>query len=439
MFQKFIEVAMKKISVLFAFFLAFLIVENGNAKQQVWITQDWENEEWVNIEKDQFIYDGDNISEVIFHIWSGSDWFIESRTSYSYDSQGYITSYVYDIYEGSEWITDMRINYYYEEGNIVKTEMYFNEEGELTLATTIQYTYNSKGLLEEYEYYQYDEGESFLFMKDTYTYDALDREIENISFRIDYMTFELMPSMKITSTYESNNENPSIETQYDWDEDEWVETDRELYSYNAKGYVIEVIYQIWQEAWVNLQREETQWNNDNNESQFITQFWNGEAWENDSKELNEYNNGGYNTRNLFQSWLAGEWRNIEESLMYYDDDDMYLNLDRVWENEEWVNVSRSFREGALSAANITKNVNIDIYPNPTASTLNLSFSLENPAFVRANIYSLDARSNLAIINSYYQQGEHIEIVDVNDLTNGTYLLNFQTGTNNFIRKFVINK
>jgi hypothetical protein len=440
MFHIFLEVIMKILFVLFVFFLSFLVVESINAKQQVWVSQEWINEEWSNTDREIIVYDGDNISMATFQEWDGSDWVNDSRMSYSYNSKGQATSYTYEYYEESAWVIYSRVDYIYEGDNIVKVEMYYNEDGEFGLEAVLEYTYNAKGLMISSEYYMYDEGEAMLFSKNVYSYDASDREIEEIYYSFDFMTFELKESSKTTYSYQGNSKNPSIETDYSWEEEVWTETNRRLYEYNAAGNETELILQIWNGQWNNWERTETQWNK-NNETQIIIQMWEDDKWENSSKEFFEYNNDDLLTRSVsqFWDWNLDVWTNSYESMYYYDEDGEYLILERTWEGNEWINAWRYFRDGAVSVNDLKNIINLEVFPNPTASSLNLSFSLEKPEFVRANIFSIQAKSNMTVINDFYQNGEHTEIIDVNELANGAYMVNFQIGTKSYIKKFVVNK
>ena len=429
---------MKKIFLLFVFLLTFLFVESGNAKQHVWIEQDWLNEEWVNVSRDITNYENDNITDATFQDWAGNDWINDSRISYTYNTKGQITNYLYEIYENSMWSVYMKMDYFYEGDNLVKTDMYADDEGELVLSASNRFSYNAKGLLVLDEFYQIMGGVEMLFTKNEYSYDAKDREIEAISFMLDFMTSELIENEKTTTFYENNSNNPSIIVEYSWIEEDWLESMRTRYAYNAADYQIEEIQQMWNDDWENWQRTETLRNNNNYETQVINQLWNGSDWENNSKLLYEYNNDDL-TREVYQLWNAGDWENTDETLYYYDNDGLYLILERVWSSEDWVNSSRYLREGA-SSVNISSNtVNIDVYPNPTQSVLNVAFSLEHSSYVKANIYSMDAKSNTTVINGFFEKGTQNEVIELSNLTNGTYIINFLIGRNNFIKKFVISK
>jgi len=82
------------------------------------------------------------------------------------------------------------------------------------------------------------------------------------------------------------------------------------------------------------------------------------------------------------------------------------------------------------------DVSLNVYPNPAADDLNFTYTLTEPAVVRAEIFSISGESVRVLFQEKQQAGETFQLVRINDLSHGTYLLRLTIGDEQLSRLFV---
>jgi hypothetical protein len=82
------------------------------------------------------------------------------------------------------------------------------------------------------------------------------------------------------------------------------------------------------------------------------------------------------------------------------------------------------------------DVSLNVYPNPAADDLNFTYVLPEPALVRAEIFSISGESVRVLFQEKQQAGETYQVVRINDLAHGTYLLRLTIGDEQLSRLFV---
>jgi len=82
------------------------------------------------------------------------------------------------------------------------------------------------------------------------------------------------------------------------------------------------------------------------------------------------------------------------------------------------------------------DVSLNVYPNPAADDLNFTYTLTEPAVVRAEIFSISGESVRVLFEEKQQAGETYQTVRISDLSQGTYLLRLTIGDEQLSRLFV---
>ena len=77
------------------------------------------------------------------------------------------------------------------------------------------------------------------------------------------------------------------------------------------------------------------------------------------------------------------------------------------------------------------------YPNPFNPLTKISYTLNDRAFVRLRIFSLDGRNIGLLVNSRQETGEHVVNFNASNLPSGVYFYNLSVGPSSKTRKMVL--
>jgi hypothetical protein len=81
---------------------------------------------------------------------------------------------------------------------------------------------------------------------------------------------------------------------------------------------------------------------------------------------------------------------------------------------------------------------LDVYPNPTSSSINIDFSLEMADKIEICLYDINGRLLQTLVNEHLPEGFHNKFIQLGNLNinSGIYLIAFKS-KDNFITKKII--
>jgi hypothetical protein len=79
------------------------------------------------------------------------------------------------------------------------------------------------------------------------------------------------------------------------------------------------------------------------------------------------------------------------------------------------------------------------YPNPFNPETNLKFILGKSASVKINIYGIDGKKLIQLVNSYYSPGEHEVKWNAASFPSGVYFISYESGNFKEIKKAILSK
>lgn len=98
-----------------------------------------------------------------------------------------------------------------------------------------------------------------------------------------------------------------------------------------------------------------------------------------------------------------------------------------------------FGSSALAVNELTKEIRMNMYPNPTNDQTNVKFNLNDPADIKISVYDLLGKEVLPVTNQKYPAGEQIITINENDvLSKGVYFVNLSYNGTKLSAKLVIN-
>ena len=86
-----------------------------------------------------------------------------------------------------------------------------------------------------------------------------------------------------------------------------------------------------------------------------------------------------------------------------------------------------------------QNIINSIYPNPNSSELNVSFTLVKYGLIKIMITNNEGKDIKNVSESFFNEGNNLINININDLSNGIYYINIIQDNNIISDKFIINK
>lgn len=363
------------------------------------------------------IRDGELLMEMLGETWV-NEWENESELFYTYDQNDFLIQMLMMEWDINAWVNSARYDI----------------------------TNNASGQAQEMLLYIWDPdiGDWSLMAKMNYTYNAQGDIIEMVMYL--WADPVWMGFQKIIYTY-SNGQTSEILTQsWDFMTQQWVNLSRDLFTYNANGWVILELSENWvNNAWENGEKETLNYNGQGQHIESLVEWWTGSAWENYLHYLYTYNGSGYLTEELEQMWDGTGWMNNYLNAYTYDANwNIHQILEQIWDEGVWVNSYRetySYEPVGIADETVNAQVNsITTYPNPFTRVLNLEYTLENSATVSGYLYDLSGkRIDIVIPEEAKKEGTYkLTWAPSTELQKGIYFLTININGNSRSYKIVKN-
>ncbi len=85
------------------------------------ISQEWDNNTWVNVWKATFTYDNGNLTEVVWEQWDNDSWVNYDKGTYTYDANGKLTEELWEWWDNDSWANYEKATYTYDtNGNLIE-------------------------------------------------------------------------------------------------------------------------------------------------------------------------------------------------------------------------------------------------------------------------------------------------------------------------------
>ncbi|MBK6285325.1 MAG: lamin tail domain-containing protein [Draconibacterium sp.] len=118
------------------------------------------------------------------------------------------------------------------------------------------------------------------------------------------------------------------------------------------------------------------------------------------------------------------------------------NMVEYWAVSKYLNGSPMADDEASVITNTpvfaTKSFNLEVYPNPTSSSVNIDFLLEGDEKIEIGLYDINGRLLSTLVNEFLTEGYHNQTVQLNNmnLKSGIYLVVFKSRDNLVTKKLI---
>ena len=82
-------------------------------------------------------------------------------------------------------------------------------------------------------------------------------------------------------------------------------------------------------------------------------------------------------------------------------------------------------------------VNVNVYPNPARESANISFNIEEGAYVTYQVYDITGKMMQDVVVGNCTTGKHVVSLSLNGMATGTYLLRLNQGDKALVTKFLV--
>ncbi len=300
-------------------------------------------------------------------------------------------------FEGA-WLNSYDMFYYYDDNNyLVQTINKIWEEGAWVDEGKTMITNNSSGMPVEAMLYIWNaETPAWeLMSKMTYTYNG-QGDVTQMLMEF-WMDPVWMGYMKINYFYNEIGVSEIITQGWDFIQGTWVNTNRDLFTYNSSGYPVEELSQFWDSGqWMDNEKETMIYNAQWQHVESLTLLYNGSAWENYLHFTYEYTAGGDITEEIEQLWSGEAWVNNYKYLYtYLRSASVSEILEFFWNSGAW---ESSYKEsyfynpvGISEKDKTVSGINLTAFPNPFSDQLTINFNLAEAETVSLSVYDLSGK------------------------------------------------
>lgn len=168
-----------------------------------------------------------------------------------------------------------------------------------------------------------------------FDYDQFKNKVSEIVFKWDERNHVLRNSIKYTYSYQKGSSGKITSyTASRWYNNEWVNSGKTDYEYDAKGNKIRVTKMIWEDgAWLN---DEENLYSYNPKGKMISDQWRtwykfGSSWSDQWKTIFEYDQKGNLIKNAKEVWTGSEWKKDNQHSYTYNKSGKLTNtLEQFW-------------------------------------------------------------------------------------------------------------
>lgn len=366
----------------------------NKTSQLVKMTQfEWiDSKTWLNKYMHEFTYDDSGLtSESFGSVWYNESWKLQSKTVYTLNPQGFITTKTIYSWTGY-WSESTRYRYFYD-SSWLNTSILVEQWDGVWWSNDFRYFYtydefnNNTEILVEQWYedpiWGYQWNKVYRTLK---TY--IDRlKVEAIEYHWDRVS-SWINDYKYDYSYIDSNLTVDIKS--NWADGQWDNYSKNIYTYNLDGYINEKEYYLW----------------NNTDS----------IWDYSTKNNYTYDNDGNEVELIIYNFTDPNWtysRKIEK---------VYENVTSI-ENE-----------------NIPENIFLyQNYPNPFNPVTEIKFSIEQTQNVNLSIFNSKGELVQTLFEGEKEKGNHSIKFDASRLNSGVYFYKLSSNNINFTRKMLFLK
>ncbi len=370
-------------------------------------------------------------------------WITINRYSYTYHNNGYLQTqlFVSWLLVSSQWIKFLRSNSTYDAaGNRLSDFSEF-----------LDWDTN------QWEYY-----------RTTHNYDDFSIQLYSVKEKWDNAKELWLNLHRINYFYISSDTTNEISQTWDSTLQQWVTNRRYTISYDDNGYWLSrksEKWESWSAQWINDYKTTLVYNVNGKIISQLSQKWENALWTNSRRELYSYDAKGYLQTGLWETWNAGtlQWGlGIRQTYTIDYSLNLIHSVCEKWDGTSWKPIDSfcflddrylfNCRElyayySSVSSVNLpmSKIDNYSLeqnYPNPFNSQTLIKYDLRKPSFVSIKIYNTSGQEIKTLVAKVETSGSHSAKWDSKTnwgepVTSGVYLIVMKSDNFSQVRKMTL--
>lgn len=369
---------------------------------------------------------------------------LNGRIINAIDANGNITESIGRNKSGGTWENDNKDIYNHTNNKITEhinqswvSGAWENSEKELS-------TYDANDKLQEYSELYWTSGSWENNYNYLYQYDANGNCISQIDRVGSGASWE--NDAKYDLTYDANNNMTEL-IYSEWTSGAWEEDQKVIITYNSNGDQLTVLVQDKSgSGWLDDVRY-TYTYSGNQKTNYLAESFDGTVWVKEQNNIYAYTSTGKMESMIMQGWdnVGSAWENVQKLNIEYNSLDLISELNiEVWNSggfwekhtgdQKYKFFYESYQTTGIHNLNLNDG-NFNIYPNPTANTLNVNINLEQPTNCSVTILDISGRT---FVTQKMIKAKDIQTkFDISALPAGSYFLKVTTSEGQVSKGFQV--
>jgi len=250
-------------------------------------------------------------------------------------------------------------------------------------------------------------------------------------------------SSSIQRIYQEDGSLIEIKTHIVWSNNQWENSWRNIYSYDAENKLIEELDQGWQNnMWNDVFRGYYYYDVNNNLIEFLVQ---SSVGINFLRYLYSYDVNNNRIERIRQMWDVNVWENGGRVLYAYNaDNDLTEEIIQEWGGSEWINIDKyTYSYLITEAKNIEEfphSYNLsNNFPNPFNPTTKIRYAVPVRSKVLLTVYTLQGKVVSKLVDEEKSPGSYEIKFDASSLPSGIYFYRIQAGDFVDTKKMILMK
>ena len=390
----------------------------------------------------------------------------ERKVSFTYDSNGNMTS---RLYEGGD-NDPIRYTYTYNANGNIISKLEEHRDGAQWInyrRSTYSYDANDNNTSTLLENWDGDNSQWVNFYLLTYTYDANDDM--SLALTESWDGAQWVKQYQSTYTYDLSG-NMISELFGWWENGTWDTSHRYTYTYDSYGNIISEFWEsvsIWSNEWENSRRYTYTYDSYGTNriselfEQWIIHSTGGAEWETQSRTTYTYDVNGNMLSMLEEDWRDTGWENEWRLTYTYNLNGDMTGLSEIWNGSQWAEGDGQFsftdsfgREFGFyateikvyyktitgieeSKVNITDYSLAQNYPNPFNPSTTISYTLPQNGVVQLKVYDMLGKEVAVLVNKNQIRGSYKIKFDASSLPSGIYFYTLKSGSFSETKKLIL--
>jgi hypothetical protein len=374
----------------------------------------YDNGVYVNSYKNVYTYNSsDLMTSRIEYMWDGTQFEPSSKTVKAYDQYDNEIEYTYYYWDMNDWVIgygNKTSNTYTATGKILVSTI---SEFDINTAVWTPYyrmtnTYNASSYQTSVLYEMYDAGNWENMSKEEYTLNASGHWSEIMIFNWDLHTNDWQEETKVIGI-------------------SWLDFDEFL--------VLEGIIQTKNNnVWENEMKILVTYNGNKMILSETYQRWLFGSWVNSERNVNTYDAKNNLTENLYQNYLLTWITNGGQRYLYdYAANGNVLSIeDSFYDMGQWIKSGKRINiYFSSSIKNSKKEHNLSVYPNPVMDRLTIELNSDNISII--NVFNISGQN---VISRQVGANSGKVNIDVANLNSGVYFIQVISGNQTTTQKLI---